>query len=292
MILEGLELILYFLGICDFLEDGIRKLADGPFWQYIPDLNWDLVQRHLGSSTLFEHLIGMNTDEALERNVDSGKSMTDIVIELLDVEPSEFCVDVPFTAYGLDSLSAARLAFALRPYVTISQLQLLSDISLSDLQARIDTVENEQAVKESHPTTPSPEVSEKESKVTEMESMIAKYTQPFAKHVSSGHSFTDNEVILITGTTGAIGTSMLAQLADIPSVTRIYAFNRVGSDGSPTLRERQAMSLRQRGYDAGILDRGVIVLVEGDQTRFDLGVPPKLFQEVNGAGTLNRFGVD
>ncbi|KAF8521645.1 hypothetical protein JB92DRAFT_2558782, partial [Gautieria morchelliformis] len=36
--------------ICDCLEDGIRKLADGPFWQYIPDFDWNLVQRHLGSS--------------------------------------------------------------------------------------------------------------------------------------------------------------------------------------------------------------------------------------------------
>lgn len=223
----------------------------------------------------------MNTDEALEHNVGAGKSLTDVVVELLDVDPSEFCVDVPFTAYGLDSLSAARLAFALRPYVTISQLQLLSDITLNDLQARIETMEAEQTIKESRPTTPSPEPSQKEAKVIEMETLIAKYTHAFPKHISSGHCSADGEVVFITGTTGAIGASMLAQLAEIPSVTRIYAFNRVSGDGSPTLRERQAMSLKQRGYDAGILDRGVIVLVEGDQSRDDLGISSTLFHEVN-----------
>lgn len=271
--------------ICDCLEDGILKLADGPFWQYIPDLDWDVVQRHLGSSTLFEHLIGTNAEDAHEDIVDASKSITDTVLELLDVDASEFSADVPFTAYGLDSLSAARLAFALRPYVNISQLQLLSDISLNDLQARIDTMENEQAIKESHPIASSSESSQQEAKLTEMESLIAKYTHTFPKHVSSGDCSADNEVVLITGTTGAIGTSMLAQLADIPSVTRIYAFNRASGDGQ-TLRERQAMSLRQRGYDAGILDRGVIVLVEGDQSSHDLGIPPKIFQEIRSSVTV------
>jgi Male sterility protein/Phosphopantetheine attachment site len=278
----------YFLGICDCLEDGIRKLADGPFWQYIPDLDWNIVQKHLGSSAIFEHLVVTTADEATGQAIDTGESMENVVIELLDVDPSEFSVDVPFTAYGLDSLSAARLSFALRPYVSISQLQLLSDISLTDLQARIEQVETDHTIREKQSVVPSPEPSYRDIKLAEMESMVTKYTHSFPKHVSSGQLSADNEVVLITGTTGAIGASMLAQLADIPSVTRIYAFNRASSEGSLTLRERQALALRKRGYDAGILDRGVIVMVEGDQSRPDLGISPKLFQEVN---IIHRYEV-
>ena len=266
--------------ICDSLEDGIRKLADGPFWQYIPDLDWNLVQKHLGSSALFEHLIHVATDDSSGHTENTAKSMMDIVIELLDVDPSEFSINVPFTAYGLDSLSAARLAFALRPYVTISQLQLLSDVSLYDLQARLETTEAAQVVQASRSILRSPELSQTETKVAEMKSLIAKYTRAFPKHVGSGKFSSDHEVVLITGTTGAIGTSMLAQLVDISSVKRIYAFNRKGSSDSGTLRERQVDSFRQRGYDPKILNREIIVMVEGDQSKPDLGISARLYQEV------------
>ena len=92
----------------------------------------------MGSSPLYQHLVDSNTEDGAAHIVDAGKSMLDTVLALLDVEPSEFCSDVPFTAYGLDSLSAARLSFALHPFVAVSQLQLLSDISLNDLHARIE----------------------------------------------------------------------------------------------------------------------------------------------------------
>lgn len=205
----------------------------------------------------------------------------DVITQLLDIEPSDFSDNVPFTAYGLDSLSAARLAFALRPFVTISQLQLLSDVSLHDLESRIEEAEKEQVAQQNPSVAPPSELNQTEAKVAEMENLITKYTRAFPRHVSSGHDFADTEVILITGTTGAIGTSMLAQLIDIPSVTRIYAFNRPSEEGSSSLRERQVASLRQRGYDAGILDRGKIVMVEGDQSKPDLGISPRLFQEVS-----------
>jgi hypothetical protein len=39
--------------------------------------------------------------------------------------------------YGLDSLSAARLSFALNPFFTISQIQLLANVTLGESRSAI-----------------------------------------------------------------------------------------------------------------------------------------------------------
>ncbi|KZT01344.1 ketoacyl-synt-domain-containing protein [Laetiporus sulphureus 93-53] len=121
--------------LCDCLEDGIRKLADGPFNLYVPDLDWDLVHEHLGSSPLYDHLVKQQS--TFDTNVsinDMQEQLRSVVLQHLDVDPKEFSADVPFTAYGLDSLSAGRLSLALRPFVRLSQLQLLGDLSLAGVQ--------------------------------------------------------------------------------------------------------------------------------------------------------------
>ena len=47
-------------------------------------------------------------------------------------------MDVPLTTYGLDSLTAAALSFELRPLLAISQVQLLADLTIKDLQDRLE----------------------------------------------------------------------------------------------------------------------------------------------------------
>jgi hypothetical protein len=92
----------------------------------------------MGPSTLYGHLVDANTTSEVSIIHDNGKSMLDVIIDILDVDRAEFSDEVPFTAYGLDSLSAAKLSYALRPYLTISQLQLLSDVSFDDIKKRIE----------------------------------------------------------------------------------------------------------------------------------------------------------
>jgi len=265
------------------LEDGLRKLADGAFWQYIPNLDWSLVQKHMGTSRLFSHLVEDAAEEGVSQTAASGRTMAEVIIELLDLDPSDFDADVPFTGYGLDSLSAARLSLALRPYFAISQLQLLSDVSLNDIQRRIDqTPEAEPEVKEDNSKATASEASPADARLAEMEAMIEKYTRVFPIHSpSSGTSPISGEVVLVTGTTGAIGAAMLAHLATMETVSKIYAFNRKVNDTSITLYARQTSSLRERGYDPTILQREDIVLVEGDQTKYNLGISPGLYEEVS-----------
>ncbi|GJJ14254.1 putative PKS-like protein biosynthetic cluster [Clathrus columnatus] len=269
--------------ICECLEDGLNKLADGPFWQYIPDLDWNLIEKSTGPLSIFAHLI--NSKDREDRSVDSNgeKTVKEIIIDLLDLDESDFDLDVPFTAYGLDSLSAARLSFALKQHVTISQLQLLSDISYNDLQARIEAADEKKSddVPMDNAILP-----EHDGKVEEMEQSVKKYSRIFPTH-NGRLSVPGSDVVLVTGTTGGIGTAVLANLFSLESVSRIYAFNRPPpSNVTTSLYQRQALSLRERGYNEKILEGGKIVLVEGDQSRFDLGISKDLFEEIRNSITI------
>ncbi|KZT09317.1 uncharacterized protein LAESUDRAFT_548010 [Laetiporus sulphureus 93-53] len=60
------------------------------------------------------------------------------VLHSLDIDPSSFSDDAPLSSYGLDSLAAGRLAFALRPFVTLASADLLEKVSLLDLERRLE----------------------------------------------------------------------------------------------------------------------------------------------------------
>ncbi len=111
--------------------------------------------------------------------------------------------------------------------------------------------------------------------------MVEKYTSNFRSHTSSSpKNQIDGDVVLLTGSTGALGANILAKLAESPDVFRVYAFNRKAADGT-SLYQRQATALADRGLDAGILGGGRVVLVEGDLGEAGLGINQELYQEVS-----------
>ncbi|KAH9928894.1 uncharacterized protein B0H18DRAFT_1084333 [Fomitopsis serialis] len=126
---------------CNYLEDGIHKLADGPVGLYVPDFNWDLVHQHMGPSPLYDHLATPVSHlsnpspehEALNREA----ALQDIILRHLDIQINEFSPEVPLTSYGIDSLSAGRIALAIRPYLFVSSMQLLGGLSMSALYDRL-----------------------------------------------------------------------------------------------------------------------------------------------------------
>ncbi|KAJ7708733.1 hypothetical protein B0H17DRAFT_1030700 [Mycena rosella] len=58
----------------------------------------------------------------------------EVLLEVLGIDEADFDSSVPLISYGLDSLSAAKLATALRPYLPVTQLQLLANTTWADLQ--------------------------------------------------------------------------------------------------------------------------------------------------------------
>jgi hypothetical protein len=123
------------------------------------------------------------------------------------------------------------------------------------------------------------EDSETEESSTEaMLEMVAKYSQNFGIHRPSAHS-TAGDVIIITGTTGSIGASVLCELVKSPEVHRIYAVNRRATNDL-SLEERQKHALDSRGLDPSIADSSKVVLLEADLELPDFGLRSKLLNEV------------
>ena len=130
--------------LCDCLADGIRKLRHGPFEQYVPDLQWNLVRTDMGALPSFQHLcVAERSAAGMGSGQEDGEDKCDLeelVRSALSIAAEDFSSAVPLTAYGLDSLIAVRLAAAIRAQtgLKVTQLQLLADMTLEDLERRID----------------------------------------------------------------------------------------------------------------------------------------------------------
>lgn len=114
------------------------------------------------------------------------------------------------------------------------------------------------------------------SKEDAMLNMAAKYSKNFSAHKGSVPAPTE-DVILITGSTGAIGSNVLAELAKSSKVAKVYAVNRKLAMSSI---ERQKEALKSRGLDPALIDGSRVVVVDGDLTKPDLGLTPEMFDEV------------
>lgn len=87
------------------------------------------------------------------------------------------------------------------------------------------------------------------------------------------------DVILITGTTGALGSATLANLIASESVGKIFALNRPSNRHSSVV-ERQETALRSRGYDPRLVKSPKLVLLEGDLSGAGLGIDTVIEEEV------------
>lgn len=119
------------------------------------------------------------------------------------------------------------------------------------------------------------------AKTDAMRAMAARYCENFVDHQpNTSVSQPNGHVVLLTGTTGSLGCYSLAQLDCDRKVSRIYALNRASRDGA-SLRERQKSALVERGLNSNILDGAKMILLEGDLSATDFGLPKSTYKEVS-----------
>ncbi|KAJ7466248.1 putative aminoadipate reductase [Mycena galericulata] len=118
----------------------------------------------------------------------------------------------------------------------------------------------------------------------QMEEMIAKYSP------TSGHAPTRRKpgidhspVVLLTGSTGNLGSQILVSLLTDDRVLKVYAFNR---PSERTLAARHLDIFQERGLDTQLLASPKLVLVEGKTIQGDLGLHPELYEEIRNSVTL------
>ncbi|KAF5346966.1 hypothetical protein D9758_010089 [Tetrapyrgos nigripes] len=94
------------------------------------------------------------------------------------------------------------------------------------------------------------------------------------------------KVVLVTGTTGALGSHLLSQLIDDDSIFCIYACNRRGDTG---ILERQLKAFEERGIGKQKLKskilEGKVVLLEANLAMNKLDVDKKVYEEIQASVT-------
>lgn len=123
-----------------------------------------------------------------------------------------------------------------------------------------------------------------------MLAMVAKYSADLPAHKPiAGLEPVEGEVVLITGTTGTLGTYLLSRLLQDPRISRVYALNR---EGKGSLLQRQEEAFKDKGVDVTLLKSAKLRLVVGEAPEKHLGLSMALFEEVSALARmflLTRF---
>ncbi|EJD43640.1 ketoacyl-synt-domain-containing protein [Auricularia subglabra TFB-10046 SS5] len=276
--------------LCVTLGDCILGLRNRPIEVYVPDFNWELISKYLGRTSLFAHLL--NESEAEGTEPDASDTLEARIMSILDIAAEDFSGDVPLTGYGLDSLSAARLAHALKPTLLVTQMQLLAGVSSNDLRRRLeseaqgsgDDVGKEAAAKiaETVPGNgPSPDATA--AMLATLRTYSAGIHRRLATPTSDDGEGSRLKCVLLTGTTGSLGCALLATLANVPGVTRVYAVNRPKSDES--LLQRQMTAFERHGFEVSDACLAKIVFLEASLQNTGLGIADATLAELGSAVT-------
>lgn len=117
----------------------------------------------------------------------------------------------------------------------------------------------------------------------DIENMIEKYSVGFEDSQSARFPFTTidecrqcDHVVVLTGSTGGLGSHLLASLLQREDVSVVYAFNRRSS----SIQQRQKSIFEDRGLDVILLQSEKLMYVETDTSHDELGLDKELYQKV------------
>ncbi|KAF9810700.1 hypothetical protein IEO21_06834 [Rhodonia placenta] len=116
--------------------------------------------------------------------------------------------------------------------------------------------------------------------VADIEALIKKYTAMLPQGPVTPHPPSGEVVILITGTTGILGTHIIVDLLRIKSIKHIYAINR-----GPDVRERQLNALDAACLPKDIIDDPRLSLLAGDLNHENLGLDVVILKAIQNSVT-------
>lgn len=125
-----------------------------------------------------------------------------------------------------------------------------------------------------------------------MEAMVAKYTKDLiarpqeSAKTEGDSSSTAFESIVLTGTTGALGSHLLAQLLSNDNVKRVWALNRASKDPAKSTVQRQRASFEDKLLDTQLLSHPKLEFVDCGLGEPRLGLTRECYAEVNNRAVL------
>lgn len=94
-----------------------------------------------------------------------------------------------------------------------------------------------------------------------------------------------SEKVVLTGTTGALGSHLLAQLLVNSNVSTVWALNRKSSGGVESTMKRQRASFEEKCLDVGLLESEKLVFVESDLSVQGLCLESEVYGEIRSSAT-------
>ncbi|KAJ8488658.1 hypothetical protein ONZ45_g13886 [Pleurotus djamor] len=124
-----------------------------------------------------------------------------------------------------------------------------------------------------------------EERVAQLESLIEKYAARIVpRSLPRTSSNTSHKVVvLVTGTTGALGSYLIQFLINDPRVHHVYTLNR---PASTRLDERQASTFRELSLDASVLSSSKLTSLEGNLPDEYFGLNPKIYEKLLNSVTI------
>ncbi|ESK96774.1 hypothetical protein Moror_6646 [Moniliophthora roreri MCA 2997] len=264
-----------------WLDDSLKLFFEGKkVMKYVPDLEWDILAQVHGIPQLARHLATRTEDGDADASgqADHKQIIREIVQQTLNVPASDFEDNIPLTSYGIDSISASRVAFLLRRFVDITQIQLLADISLNDILQKM----GDDSSTRSAESSPQLQTIGKQVKVlgpsAMLESQLADLSDLAGSMPAAKSARSALDTVLVTGTTGALGCNILSQLLARDDVTHVFALNRGNPDKSAM--DRQAHTFVSQGVPVTLLSSPKLTVLEGDMSLPNFGLDISIHEEL------------
>lgn len=119
--------------------------------------------------------------------------------------------------------------------------------------------------------------------VQEIQRMVDHYTHHMPKPTFvSNIKRTGGIVVLLTGSTGNVGSHLLVDLLREPSISRVYTLNR-----GPDTEARQMAAFTDRNLPVNLLSSTKYVPLSGDAASESMGLDFAIFNEVRMSGLLS-----
>ncbi|KAK0189809.1 putative aminoadipate reductase [Armillaria mellea] len=233
--------------------------------------------------------IGRSSSVKLPLDWSSSKLYAWILDQASEVMGSDILPEIDLFQQGFDSLSASILRHHITSAMRVSPINAVRQEaerftldciykypSVRQLSASFDAL--------LHGSIPVSNVSE-----NALESMIDRYSafsadraSPVDSAISMGSEEEDRgleaSVVLLTGSTGSLGTHVLARLISSSHVQAIYCLNRASTQ--TTLKQRQQSMFKTQGLDVTLLDSPKVFLIEGNMTEERFGLENHLFRRM------------
>ncbi|EJC99607.1 acetyl-CoA synthetase-like protein [Fomitiporia mediterranea MF3/22] len=117
------------------------------------------------------------------------------------------------------------------------------------------------------------------AKKNELLKLVEKYTDSFPDFFPSPKENADGHVVLLTGSTGSLGSNLLATLLQSSSVSIVYALSR--HSDKPVL-DRLKSAFEKEDLALKLLHSNKLKTIEGDPSDSGFGIEPERYAELQG----------